>query len=211
MSSQGPPPDYGLIDRNPQNLPMPVGGFDVFHSRRRPSELRKWLRLRTPGFLVLLGVAGLVGAGRSALGAALGAFLTITQPPTPVYLQNGNIYVAGNVLRPVATTSGDPTTFSGNGAAVLHEHADGSASAGGSMVLHGAIITGSCRMTTVSTIVMDKCTFLLGGTNLTATDTYDLGPTGDHNWHRQYSDGRSTLISVPTDGALVPVPFAVGR
>jgi hypothetical protein len=201
MSTQGPPPDYGLIDRNPQNLPMPVGGFDVFHSRRRPSEFRKWLRLRTPGLLISLGV----------IGAGLGAFLTVTQPPTPVYMESGNIYVGGNVLRPVATTSGDPSTFSGNGAVVLHEHADGSASAGGSMVLHGTIITGSCRMATVSTIVTDKCSFSIGGTALSATDTYDLGPTGDHNWHRQYSDGQSALISVPTDGALIPVPFAVGR
>ena len=79
------------------------------------------------------------------------------------------------------------------------------------MVLHGTIITGSCRMATASTIVTDKCTFSLGGTPLSATDTYDLGPTGDHNWHRQYGDGKSTLISVPTNGALIPVPFPVGR
>jgi hypothetical protein len=180
---------------------MPVGDFDVYHKSHRPSEFRKWLRLRTPTFMVSLGVAG----------ALAGAFFTISQPPTPVYLENGNIYVAGNVLRPVPTSTGDPTTFTGNGAAVLREHSDGSASAGGSTVLRGTIVTGSCRMATASTIVTDKCTFSLGGTALSATDTYDLGPTGDHNWHRQYSDGRTALISVPGNGALIPVPFPVGR
>jgi hypothetical protein len=201
MTEQNPPPPYNLIDRNPQNLPMPVGDFDVYHKSHRPSEFRKWVRLRTPTLMVSLGLAG----------AIAGAFLTVSQPPTPVYLEDGNIHVAGNVLRPLSTGSGDPTTFTGNGAAVLHENADGSASAGGSTVYRGTIFTGSCRMQTLSTIITDKCSFSLGGTPVSATDTYDLGPTGDHNWHRQYSDGKSTLISVPPNGAVIPVPFPVGR
>jgi hypothetical protein len=201
MSEQNPPPTYDRIDRNPQNLPMPVGDFDVFHSRRRPSEFRKWIRLRTPPAMISLGVAG----------AIAGAVLTILQPPTPVYLENGDIYVAGNVLRPSPTSTGGATTYTGNGAVVLQENSDGTAAAGGSTVLDGMIVTGSCRMQTLSTIVTDKCRFMLGGTQVSSIDTYDLGPTGDHNWHRQYSDGKSTLISVPTDGALIPVPFPVGR
>jgi hypothetical protein len=36
MSEQNPPPASDLIDRNPQNLPMPVGDFDVYHKSHRP-------------------------------------------------------------------------------------------------------------------------------------------------------------------------------
>ena len=200
-SGRGIPPRYGLIDRDPQNLPLPVGGFDVIRQRHRASQTRKWLRLYVPRILITLGV----------FGALFGAYLTMTQPPTPVFLENNQIHIAGNILSAQAGSSPDQELFMGNGAMVLHEHQDGTATAGGSTVLGGVVVKGACTLTSTPAALSDNCNFTLGGTTVNSLDTYDLTRDGDHTWHRQYSDGRSTLISVPTDGAVVPVPFPVGR
>src|SRR6476646_10545862 len=110
-SGRGTPPRYDLIDRTPQNLPVGVGGFDVVRERHRTSATTKWLRRNVPRLMIAAGV----------LGAVFGAYLTITQPPTPVYLEGNAIHIAGNVLK-VQSESATQETFVGSGAMVLNEN-----------------------------------------------------------------------------------------
>ena len=55
----------------------------------------------------------------------------------------------------------------------------------------------------------ESCTFWVGAKTLTSVDTLDV--TQGSTWHRTYSDGKQVTMSVPPDGAVIPVPFPVGR
>jgi len=187
------------IDRNPQNLGVPLGGFDVVrkHGRIRPG--RKWWRAQGATVVAVAGVAAAVGGG----------VLSATQPPVQVGRQgSGNgIRVGDAVLLPagpnVYGTPPDPVL-------IIVPQPNGTTTAAASGYVDGQRVTGNCLMHQLGNVINEACTFTIGaGMPVTAVDSLDV--TGGGLWHRRYSDGTTVTIQVPPNGAVVPVPFPIGR
>lgn len=170
--------------------------------RRAPWFVKFWRR-NTASLVAGLGLAL----------AVAGALLTLSLPPTAVYVSADVVHVGTAQLHPAAPSGGlapGSLLFTGDAAMVLQMHADGSATATAVTYLHGHKISGRCDMAApTDTSLTEHCSFTIDARSLTADDTLDLLHPGA--WHRTYSDGVQTLIGVPSSGGVVPVPFAVGR
>lgn len=191
-----------LIDRTPKNIPLELGGFEVVRRKRlAPRPVRIWRRNS---------VTILTGAGLGA--AVLGAWLAYTQPPVPVYLIGNTVRIADNSpLVAQGNVDAARVTYAGSGAAMVVVR-DGQNTRGAAVaVAHGRHITGQCSMSMASdTSVTESCSFVIDYAHkLAATDTLDI--TQGSVWHRHYDDGSDTLIAVPPNGAVIPVPFAIGK
>ena len=192
-------PESG-IDRNPQNLPIPMGGYaPVWKFKRAPKRSRR-IQLWVPRGIAVLGLCC----------AALGASLALRQNDATIYWDSAAnvIYVNGTALLSVGTG-----TYGGGAvpAFAIVANGDGTevAAAQAKYGPNQLAMAGSCRMTAVTNgaSVQESCTFSLGGQTLQAADRYDLT---SHVWHRTYLDGQTIDIST-AKGAIVPVPFPFGR
>ncbi len=202
------PAKRALIDRTPQNLPLPLGGLRSFRQKRRPHAARKWWRRYSPGILTWIGL----------LAAVAGAYLSWTQQAVSVYItpEGSSIHIGNSVL-----TRQTDSLFVGDAAMVIvpipaHGLTGTTTLATASTYSHNHNVAGWCNMTpsTGTTPSSETCRFWIG-TPITSeptfksTDTFD---TKTGHWTRRYTDGLTVEIAVPSGkGGIVPVPFPVGR
>ena len=187
-----------LIDRAPQNLPVPLGGM-------APVRVNPPRRARVPrlGLTTLL-----IGAG--AVSGAVGLGLLAATPSVSVSLVGDRLEVGGMVLTAVGpTVESHATLYSGDASYVLAEHSDGTAAAAAAWALGGARSTGLCSLHRDGVRLIDECVFALGGARLTSVDVLD--PALGSTWQRTYSDGGRVTIGVAAQGGAVPVAFPIGR
>ncbi len=187
-----------LIDRDPQNLPVPLGGMApvrVQRARRRPA-----VRRHLPAALFVAGLA---------FGAA-GLTLLLSQPRAAVYLLGDRLHVGGMVLTRVGPLGGSQLLrYQGEASYVLAERGDGTATAASAWTSAGVTSSGVCRMRPDGVRFIEDCFFSGGRVKLTSVDVLDTS-TGS-GWQRTYDDGNRVAIAVLPDGAAVPVPFPIGR
>jgi hypothetical protein len=83
--------------------------------------------------------------------------------------------------------------------------------AAGSSALNGVHATGICDLVqnAAGQTFDEHCDFQVGDERFSSQDHLDAHKGAV--WHRVYSDGKQVDIAVPTDGALVPMPFPLGR
>lgn len=195
MAGVGAP---GVIDRHPQNLPVPLGGDAPVRGQRR--RRRRAVRTRVR-FLV---------AGAGLTFAAVGLALLALPPSTAVYLVGDRVEVGSMVLREVGPIGGaHALLYTGDASYVLAEPGDGSAMASATWGSSGVTLSGVCTMHPVKARLIDECTFIVGTGRLTSVDVLD--PATGPRWQRTYDDGARASIVVSPGGAAIPVPFPIGR
>ncbi len=190
--------ECSLIDRAPQNLPIPLGGM-------APVRVNPPHRARLPRLdmsRLLLGVGVVAGA--------VGLWLLVAPAAVSVSLVGDRLEVGGMVLTAVGPTArSQPLRYEGDASYVLAEHADGSAVAASAWISGGTRSTGVCRLRRQGVRLIDECTFAVGEAHLTSVDVLD--PARGPVWQRTYGDGSRATIGVSPDGGAVPVPFPIGR
>ena len=185
-----------MIDRAPQNLPVPLGGaapVRVLRPRRRHLARR---HVRGTG-VVLAVVASVAGVA-----------LLFLPNPVDAYVDGAGIHVGAMTLRATGPSVGGRTTYSGDASLVLVE-AGGTARAAASWRAGGRTMLGTCTLRTEGRHLVDECEFDTASGRLTSVDVLD--PSSSSSWHRTYNDGVSVDIGVAPDGAAIPIPFPVGR
>lgn len=194
-----------LIDRDPQHLPVPIGGEAPVHRIRPPR--RRLIRRHGPAMLTVL----------AALAAAAGVALLVLPVRVDAFLDADGIHVGATTLHVARTFAGRPAatgqtmTVYGGGDAwyALVEPGDGSAHAAAIWSAGGTTTMATCDLHRNGQRIVDECSFTIGSSHLTCVDVLAAadGPT----WRRTYADGTRVEIDVPPDGAAVPVAFPVGR
>jgi hypothetical protein len=186
----------GVIDRDPQNLPVPLGGMAPVRvlRRRRPRPLRA----QYPPVLIAVGV----------LAGAVGMILLLLPSPVAVSLFGDRLQVGGMVLKEVGSGPG-VWRYAGDASYVLAEHADGSAAAAAAWTTSGSTSSGVCTLRRAGARLLDECTFTSTAGTLTSVDLLD--PATGSGWQRTYADGTRVTIAVSSDGGAVPVPFPIGH
>ncbi|HEY8676060.1 MAG TPA: hypothetical protein VIO13_08865 [Candidatus Dormibacteraeota bacterium] len=188
----------GLIDRHPQNLPVPLGGAAPVRVRRR----RRRRAVRTVVQAVV------ISAGISC--ATAGLALLVVPPAVAVSLLGDRLEVGSMVLREVGPIPGTKATlYGGDASYVLAELGDGSAVAAASWASSGRASSGVCNLRPVGARLIDECTFTVTAGRLTSVDVLD--PSNGPHWQRTYDDGVRVTIMVSPNGAAVPVPFPIGH
>ena len=206
-----PPAEPRELDRTPQSIPMPVGGFAPVRQRRRASAWARWWWRNSARTVTTVGLVA----------AVAGAWLALTQPPPAIGLVGGGVSVAGSVLAAAPEQPSRPSTPNGT----VMAWGGGSAPAyvlnilqvpAGTLVataagsFGGRPFPGRCSLVDhYPEAITESCTFDLAGARLSAEDTRPFD--GNNRWARRYSDGSQTTIAVPDGGAVIPVPFPFGR
>ena len=187
-----------LIDRTPQNLPVPLGGL-------APVRVTPPRRERGPHLdasRLFLGVGALCGA--------IGLGLLLSPASVSVSLVGDRLEVGGMVLTAIAPTApSQPVRYQGDASYVLAEHRDGTAMAAAAWMSGGTRSTGVCNLHRDGIRLIEECTFALGTAHLTSVDVLD--PASGSVWQRTYGDGGRATIGVSPEGGAVPVPFPIGR
>jgi hypothetical protein len=186
-----------LIDRDPQNLPVPVGGMTPVRIHRA--------RGHRPVGVSIAPIA--MGAGFAA--AAAGAALLLFQAPVQVSLLGGHVQVGSMVLSQISSSSAGMSVYGGDASYALFEPGDGSARAAASWASDRGVWSGLCRMRAQGGLRVEECSFHTPTGTVTSVDVLD--PAVASGWQRTYGDGVRVRIAIPPDGAAVPVPFPVGR
>ncbi len=182
------------IDRTPQNIPMPIGDFDVVHKNRRvPRVIRFWHRnnRRVIVFvaLVLMGI---------------GSYAAVNRPVPEVYAYGGNIVVADHVLTP--TSQG---LYTGAATYLLRPSSATAVVGTAATYVSGTSVLGTCTMNEALPLsITETCRFSWNSMSVTSTDTLALDGSG--LWTRTYSNGTVVEFAVPSEGAAVPAPFPFG-
>lgn len=197
-----PPADPSqLIDRNPQNLPLPVGGFSVLR-RRRIVRVNTWWKRNAP---TVVGACGVVAA-------VVGAAFVWAQPPIAVFSTSNTIHIGKTVLtaaQGVAVPEG-ATLYLGDASYLLIPQTNGAEVATAVADLHGRHITGRCEMAASDGLtVTEHCDFTVAGEAFSADDRLDFSQGS--SWDRHYSDGEATRIDVGPQGGVVPAPLPIGH
>ena len=188
----------GLIDRDAQALPVPIGdGPPVRVVRRRR---RRLLRAHGEALATMVG----------CLAAVVGVVLLLAPAPVAAYLSGDLVHVGGMTLARVGPgVAHGAQLYGGHASLTLSEPGDGTAAAGAAWLEGGVVHTGSCTLRSEPARLVDECVFDSGSGELTSVDIFDL--RAGSTWQRTYGDGRQVDIAVPPDGAAVPVPFPIGR
>jgi hypothetical protein len=190
-----------LIDRNPQNLPVPLGGFAPVHRTRRTSQAVKVWRRYSAGVVALIGL----------IGAALGGYLAWLGPQVAVYAQGSTVSVAGTqlTLDPHQSTA-TRSVFTGAATLEIVNQGNNREKAAAITYVGGVEQSGVCQLVQVAPgQLRETCSFTDGTTHLTSTDT--LNSHSGSSWQRRYSDGKTVTIQIPSGGSVVPMPFLVGH
>jgi hypothetical protein len=187
-----------LVDRDPQNLLVPLGGMAPARAERRRAVRRWWPDTST----------SLLGIG--VVGGAIGVGLLLAPAPDAVALMGDHLQVGGMVLSAVAS-SGDPRTlrFSGDASYVLVLGPDGPSRAAAVWTTGGTVSSGVCALHGDGSRLVDDCSFTSRAGRFSSVDVLDtaLGP----RWERTYDDGARVTIPVSAGGGAVPVPFPLGH
>lgn len=194
-----------LIDRDPQNLPVSVGGFRVVRRTRRTSSQVKWWRATAPNLVAGIGLLLAVG----------GAFAALTREPVPAGSAGATIDIGGSKLR----ETGDGThLYVGNAAMVYLPQPDGSHVAAASTYANGKNVAGFCTLPPRkkdAAEIQETCSFWIGvpttgNPTITSVDTYNIN-SDTAEWHRKYSDGVSVDLIVPQGDGVIAVPLPLGH
>jgi hypothetical protein len=193
-----PTGSFSTINRDPQNVPLPLGGMAPVRVQRprRRRAIREW----AVGFVLA------VGLGCAATGIAL----LLLPRSDSVELRADRVQVGTMVLTRVgAAGATSPALYVGEASYVLLERGGGSATAAAAWMSAGAISSGVCNLKPEGAGLMEACSFMMGSNRLTSVDI--LNPARGSYWQRTYADGVRVSIDVSPDGAAIPVPFPVGR
>jgi len=192
----------GAIDRDPQQLPVPLGDLRPrWRSRGAPATVRLWRR-RGPDAVAALGL----------LLAAAAVLITVTRPPLGVYLQDGSVEVAGMTLLHPADNGGlqSGLLYDGPATLLLVPQPDGSMVAAGVTYLDGSEVTGVCHLGPPTRAeVTERCQLRIGSAAVSCEDVLSFDGQGD--WERRCSDGQQLSVSVPPGATVIPMPFPLGR
>jgi hypothetical protein len=186
------------LDRTPQNLPVPLGGWSpAHHDESRLS--RTWRRQR----------ARILTAGGLVLGV-VGGWLAVAAPSVAVYADGASVHIGAVTLLPVRQ---QPTqgvrVYTGAVAFVVVDVSPRETRASAVTLLNGVSVNGVCRLTrTGGAGAREECAFSVRGTALRSTDLFD---SSSHTWRRTYSDGRTATFNVPPGTSVVPIPIPLGR
>ena len=187
-----------MIERDPQNLPIPLGGMAPVRVRR--PRLRRALRLRLSTIALAFGV----------LCGATGLAMLLAPQTVAVSLSGDRFQVGGMSLREVNQPAGDQLRrFEGDASYVLAERGHGTAIAAAAWTSAGAPSQGVCTLRPQGRLLVEECSFVMGVRHLTSVDVLD--PAKGSAWQRTYSDGARVTIAVAQNGAAAPIPFPVGR
>jgi hypothetical protein len=141
---------------------------------------------------------------------AAGVGLAFLKPTVTAYLDGNHIHIGAMTLTRVGTTlSTGAVLYDGAASYVLAERRDGSASAASSWMSGDTLMSGVCSMRAAGVLLTDECTFQTESGVETSVDV--LNTSDGLGWQRTYGDGVRVVITVPSDGAVVPVPFPIGR
>lgn len=183
--------------RDRQNIPLPLGGM-------APARVRRVAAGRVGARLdrLLMVLAG---------GCAVAGLVLLAAPTTDTAsLVAGQVEVGSMVLAQVGPLPASRVTlYSGDASYALVERADGSASAAAAWSRPQPLSAGTCDLQRAGRLLVDRCTFTGPAARVTAVDVLD--PAVASSWRRTYADGLRVSIAVAPDGAVVPVPFPVGR
>jgi hypothetical protein len=192
----------GLIDRDPQNLPVPLGGLSP---RRQPHAvaipIRLWRRRRAE-----------VIASIGLLLAIAAAVLTVTRPALAVYLEGDTVHVGGLTLSHPSGNGGltEGRLYTGAATLLLITHANGSVVASSVTYLGGQRATGVCSFgPPTATAVTERCVLHIGATSITCDDALRFAAPG--SWRRRCSDGQMLTVAVPSGAEVIPLPFPLDR
>jgi hypothetical protein len=187
-----------FIDRDPQYLPVPIGGTEPVRVLRRGRAHA----LRAHGATV----AGSIGMAAAAFGLLL---LSLPEPPA-AYLEGDTVHIGAMSLSTVGAAASDGSSlYTGAAALVLREGPAGSAEASAAWVENGAVASGRCTVHPDGQRLIDECVFAGAGGAVTSVDVLD--PAAGSMWQRTYSDGARTTFPVGARGGAIPVPFPIGR
>jgi hypothetical protein len=119
--------------------------------------------------------------------------------------------VGGMTLTSVGSPRGSgPVLYQGGASYVLAEHSDGTTTAAAVWSSGGVTSSGVCHEHPAGVRLIDECRVTSSdGAALTCVDLLD--PARGSAWQRTYDDGFRVTIAVSPDGAVVPVPFPIGR
>jgi hypothetical protein len=187
-----------MLDRTPQNLPVPLGGLSPAHrdeSRVSRNWRRQQARILTAGGLVL---------------SVVGGWLAIATPSVSVYADGKNVHIGSFTLLPLHERLNQGVrVYTGAAAFVLVEVSASEVRASAVTSLNGASVNGVCHLTrTGGADAREECAFSVRRTALRSTDLFD---SSSHTWHRTYSDGRTATFNVPPGTSVVPIPIPLGR
>lgn len=144
------------------------------------------------------------------LAAVVGAVLLLAPAPVAAYLGGDLIHVGGMTLAQVGPgVAHGAQLYGGHASFALSEPGDGTAAAAAAWLEGGVVDTATCTLHAEPARLVDECAFDIGSGALTSVDIFDL--RAGSSWQRTYGDGRQVDISVPADGAAVPVPFPIGH
>ena len=187
-----------MLDRTPQNLPVPLGGLSPAHrdeSRLSRNWRRRQARILTAGGLVL---------------SVVGGWLAIAMPSVSVYADGKSVHIGSLTLLPLHERSNQGMrVYTGAVAFGLVDVSASEVRASAVTSLNGAPVNGVCRLTrTGGADAREECAFSVRGTALRSTDLFD---SSSHTWRRTYSDGRTATFNVPPGTSVVPIPIPLGR
>jgi len=178
----------GLAD----SLHRRLDGASLLGPGGRPGVGHRLAPRRPWGRRALRALMAGVAVGTGAAGVVLAL-----SPPTVTVRMTASRYQVGQAsLRLVSAGQ-----FSGDGALVVREQADGTLMAAGDAVHAGVEVSGLCLENRDRS--SERCMFEVGARSLGALDTWTSG-----GWQRRYDDGEVVHI---TAASPVPVPFLVGR
>jgi hypothetical protein len=187
-----------MLDRTPQNLPVPLGGFSPAHreeSRLSRTWRRQQSRILTAGGLVL---------------GVVGGWLAIATPSVSVYADGKSVHIGTVTLLPLHEPLNQGVrVYTGAAAFVVVDVSPREIRASAVTSLNGVSVDGVCHLTrTGGDDAREECAFSVHGTALRSTDLFD---SSTHIWRRTYSDGRTATFNVPPGTSIVPVPIPLGR
>ena len=192
----------GLIDRDPQHLPVPIGDLrPQWRERTEAAPIRLWRRR-----------GHRLAAGAGLLMAVAAAVVTVTRPPLSVYLEGNTVDVGGFTLAQPSDNGGltEGRLYTGPAALLLIDRPDGSVLASAVTYLDGQTVTGVCTFgPSTPTALTEHCMLHIGRAAVTCEDALRFEAPG--TWKRRCSDGQALTVSVPAGAEVIPMPFPLGR
>jgi hypothetical protein len=187
-----------MLDRTPQNLPVPLGGWSPAHhgeSRLSRNWRRQQARILTAGGLVL---------------GVVGGWLAIAAPSVSVYADGTSVHIGAVTLLPARQQANQGIrVYTGAVAFVVVDVSPRETRASAVTSLNGVSVNGVCRLRrTGGEDAREECAFSVHGRALRSIDLFD---SSTHTWRRSYSDGRSATFNVPPGTSVVPIPIPLGR
>jgi len=192
----------GLIDRDPQHLPVPLGDLRPRRQARGAAAPTRFWRRRNSEIVAAVGMLLAIAA----------AVVTVTRPPLSVYLEGDTVHVGGLALTHQAGNGGltEGSLFTGPATLLMVTRSDGSVVASAVTFLAGRRVTGVCHFGPPgATEIMEHCELHIGGASVTCDDTLRFDAPG--SWQRRCSDGQALTVSVPDGTDVIPMPFPLGR